>query len=168
MLIRLYNYYELILVLSICLLVAQICQRWSKLPTVFCVMCSYLSLLVLPCSICLLPMFGIILKPTVWVFPDFPQGSSVSLPLFEFGILGIPAQLIVEVSFTILTTLVWVYGEQQLKHSPPSLTWRYQEWQHCWFHKSQSPSFWMVRRLQANEHLQKWCWYDYWLDWTIG
>ena len=68
MFIRLYNYYELILVLCICLLVTYFHQQsliitnsCLLLPTVFYEMCFYLSLFVPPCgSVCLLPVLGII------------------------------------------------------------------------------------------------------------
>ena len=63
MLMKLCNYYELTIILCICLLVIQN-QQWY-----FCLTCSHLSLLVPPCgSICLLPMHGFIHHfPTVWV-----------------------------------------------------------------------------------------------------
>ena len=82
-LIRLYNFYELILVLCIFCWSLNFSHSCSTLPMVFCVTFSYLRLLVHPCgSICLLPMFGIICP--------FPK-SSVNCQLFVIGIFGIQA-----------------------------------------------------------------------------
>ena len=86
---------------------------------VFCVMCSCLSLLILPHgSICLLPMFGIICPyPAVWVrFPGFPPGlvcSSLIVQVkgfwgFQHNLAAAQVLYIFAVHFLLIMGCFWV------------------------------------------------------------